>query len=523
MDYFDLLTFLIMSGVQEKLVAELGDKMVELLERGIENPDRFATLTRLSKAEAMRIVANYNKKIPKATLKAFSEALGIEDEKINKIFQQAFKERRDLSNIADNIANNAAIGMSEILRRQNIALADTQADIWYKVTAEAILRDQSGEARKDVMERAVSELAKNRLKTIDYKSGRWTQIDSAIRRHIITQANQARNRLLMQRMDDWEWDLVFVSAHYGARPDHAEWQGKVYSVSGKSKRYPSLNDKTGYGTVTGLCGANCRHTMTPYIPGYSKLPNTDFTQQEKLTGMTNDQYYFATQKQRGYERSIRQTKREIYELERQGLDTTKQKLILRKQQTRNRVFVKTNHLQRDYSREKLWGVRGPKQYKAGKPVIRQSGGITRKIPSGQFFLDENDKAKYIKAAKYYDSISNGDRKRIINDVANNSGFRRKDIRNVYNHIFIKPHWISRLDGKGLEFRRYHPDIDMAESWERLRTGINIQEHDIILIEHELQEIKYIKLGYSSNEAHALADKKFNYTQALMKRMYDGIG
>ncbi len=356
MDYFDFLAYLIMSGVQEKLVAELAQKMIELFERGIENPDRFATLTRLSKVEAMRIVANYNKEIPTATLRAFTQALEREDEQLNKLFENAFGKREGLSNVADNIANNAAIGMSEILRRQNIALADTQADIWHKVTAEAILREQSGEARKDVMERAVRTLARNSLKTIDYSSGRQTQIDSAIRRHLVSQANQARNRLLFYRMDEWECDLVFTSAHYGARPDHAEWQGKVYSRSGKSKKYPSLVDVTGYGTVTGLCGVNCRHTMTPYVEGYSLLPDTKFESQRKLTGMTNDESYWATQKQRRLEREIRTKKREIIALESNELDAVKEKIELGVKQEKLRKHVDKYHLTRDYQRERVWGI-----------------------------------------------------------------------------------------------------------------------------------------------------------------------
>lgn len=65
-------------------------------------------------------------------------------------------------------------------------------------------------------------------------------------------------------------DLVEVTAHAGARPEHAEWQGKVYSRSGKSKKYPPLKESTGYGTGAGLGGWNCRHSMFPYYEGTSR-------------------------------------------------------------------------------------------------------------------------------------------------------------------------------------------------------------------------------------------------------------
>lgn len=66
-------------------------------------------------------------------------------------------------------------------------------------------------------------------------------------------------------------DLVEVTAHSGARPEHAEWQGKVYSRSGKSSKYPSLVEATGYGTGPGLGGWNCRHSMFPYYEGMSRV------------------------------------------------------------------------------------------------------------------------------------------------------------------------------------------------------------------------------------------------------------
>ena len=35
-------------------------------------------------------------------------------------------------------------------------------------------------------------------------------------------------------------DLVETTAHHGARPDHAVWQGKVFSVSGTHEKYPDF-------------------------------------------------------------------------------------------------------------------------------------------------------------------------------------------------------------------------------------------------------------------------------------------
>lgn len=256
----------LVGGAQSAYVQELSYFFLNLLDevvrtngaviRGREIAD-FERLSRLSREEALAIYYKYRPAIDKQTREVLKEALKKTDDALVGQFVRAMGSRRHMTNLATIIAAQTAQGMNEVLERQNIALAKDQAALWYDVTAEAIARHQAGEQTRAVMERGVTRLANSGLETIDYISGTKTTIDAALRRHIVSQANQARNRLLMQRMDEWEWDLVFVDAHFGARPSHAEWQGKVYSRSGQSTEYPSLVDATGYGTVTGLCGANC--------------------------------------------------------------------------------------------------------------------------------------------------------------------------------------------------------------------------------------------------------------------------
>lgn len=256
----------LVGGAQSAYVQELSYFFLNLLDevvrtngaviRGREIAD-FERLSRLSREEALAIYYKYRPEIDKQTREVLKTALKKTDDALVGQFVRAMGSRRHMTNLATIIAAQTAQGMNEVLERQNIALAKDQAALWYDVTAEAIARHQAGEPTRAVMERGVTRLANSGLETIDYISGTKTTIDAALRRHIVSQANQARNRLLMQRMDEWEWDLVFVDAHFGARPSHAEWQGKVYSRSGRSTEYPSLVDATGYGTVTGLCGANC--------------------------------------------------------------------------------------------------------------------------------------------------------------------------------------------------------------------------------------------------------------------------
>ena len=67
--------------------------------------------------------------------------------------------------------------------------------------------------------------------------------------------NQMTGEISLANAKDMEQDLMEISAHAGARPSHAEWQGQIVSLSDDNTKYLSLDDK-GYGDVTGFLGAN---------------------------------------------------------------------------------------------------------------------------------------------------------------------------------------------------------------------------------------------------------------------------
>lgn len=136
-----------------------------------------------------------------------------------------------------------------------------------------------------------------------YPSGHKDTIETATLRCVRTGISQASAQIQLQRMDEFGVDLVVVSSHMGARPSHQVWQGKVYSRSGKSKKYPDFVSSTGYGTGDGLCGWNCRHNFSPYYEGMEN-PFDKYGKKE------NNELYEKTQKQRTMERNIRKTKRE---------------------------------------------------------------------------------------------------------------------------------------------------------------------------------------------------------------------
>lgn len=139
---------------------------------------------------------------------------------------------------------------------------------------------------------------------VRYASGRKDTIETATARAVRTGISQASAHIQTARMDEFGVDLVQVSSHLGARPEHAIWQGKVYSRSGTDDKYPDFVEATGYGSVTGLCGANCRHNFSPYFEGM-KNPFEQYDSEE------NQKQYELEQRQRTLERRIRDTKRQV--------------------------------------------------------------------------------------------------------------------------------------------------------------------------------------------------------------------
>ena len=73
--------------------------------------------------------------------------------------------------------------------------------------------------------RAVNDLAKN-MAGVTYPTGHRDTLEVAVRRAVLTGVNQTAGKLQIARMDEMDWAFVETSAHAGARPSHAEWQGK---------------------------------------------------------------------------------------------------------------------------------------------------------------------------------------------------------------------------------------------------------------------------------------------------------
>lgn len=260
-------------------------------------------------------VAQYNNSTEIEVQKIFEEA-GINsleyDDNIYKLAglnPTALKQSKSMWQILEATALKTHYNLSNL----TMTTANTAQTQFYKAMNKAYMEVSTGV--KSYSESIIDTIKEVSVQGayIQYPSGQHRSIESAVRTNIITSVNQTCGKLQLMRAEELEWDLMELTAHSGARPEHANWQGKIVSRSGK-KGYLSLDD-IGYGTATGFKGVNCMHDWRPYYKGSTKT----YTDKE-LKEMANEtviyngkEYskYDASQIQRKMERQIRQDKKDI--------------------------------------------------------------------------------------------------------------------------------------------------------------------------------------------------------------------
>ena len=298
---------------------------------------------------------------------------------------------------------NTALGTTGIMnmyqREMDLALI--------KVSTGTFSFDQ---AVKDCVHR----LAQSGLRSIDYESGRSYQLDIAARMAVRTGMSQLSGKITEENLKNSNHDLVITTQHMGSRPDHAVWQNKVFSYSGKSKKYPDFVKETGYGTVTGLKGANCTHDFYPFWEGASIIPEDIKEPAPRTIGGKTYTYYESTQKQRQMERQIRATKREIEATKSIGGDTQELQSKLRGQLSDYTSFSKAAGLKERDNRLRV--VTGT----TNRPISRTKIDVDETTRSKKIakIIDESSKGKLIENTEESSKILSTDE---VIDIAKQFG------------------------------------------------------------------------------------------------------
>lgn len=128
-----------------------------------------------------------------------------------------------------------------------------------------------------------------------------------------------------------------------------------------------------------------------------------------------------------------------------------------------------------------------------------------KITDRNFMYYENFEKQ---ARSFYDArVKGGDSD--VKSIAENTGFDYENVLAIKKHLMEEEHLFK--DGT---IRKFDPSIDIALAWQRLMKGEQ-QEIEILLLNHELRELRYIqKTGCDYETAHNYSNQKYDWESAI---------
>ena len=329
-----------------------------------------------------RLLKKYDPAIRKEITAIYNDALIKNARADNKIFNDALGH--GVSDI------NAQVMLASIqkthsdLARLTITTAYTTEQQFVQQANNAYMQVVTGAADYDTaMKKACNQLAQDGVSGVQYRNGRPVRlnIEPAVRMNIITGVNQTASAMTLNNCDELGCDLVETTAHIGARPEHAAWQGEVFSISGTNPKYRPFS-VCELGTITGLCGINCRHSYYPYFEGMEQhYTQSDLDEMEKQTVTYNGKTmtrYEGEEQLRGIERNIRHYKRRAITQEAAGIDSTAAREKIGEWQAKARDFTKQTGIERDHAREFIGTARN---------CLKNTATVTpccRKQPSAKY-------------------------------------------------------------------------------------------------------------------------------------------
>ncbi len=296
------------------------------------------------------------------------------------------------------------------MKNLTLTTANTSQTAYINACNQAYMQVTSGAfSYQEAIKQAVQMTAKNGAMVL-YPSGHTERIDVAVRRAVLTSVGQTCREIGIMNAKESGCDLMEISAHSGARPDHAKWQGQLVSLSGKNagrtikgKKVLTLR-QIGYGQGDGFGGWNCRHDWYPFFEDYS-TPNYSKKELQRLdernieyNGKMYNQYEIS-QIQRRYEREIRSAKREqsafkvaVQEAKDPDLKQVMQdslnysNSLVKDKQAKMRDFIKQTGQDRDYFREQNY----PKENSRNSLTSTRTRGIINGRGNGKAIFTDSD-------------------------------------------------------------------------------------------------------------------------------------
>jgi hypothetical protein len=190
---------------------------------------------------------------------------------INKVLSDFRSANIDVSKVAANnttlktIINNTVGDLSDANRYIGRTIEDNIRQAGLEATAQGL-----GNTVKETKKILLDKLTAQGITAIKDKRGRPIKADAYASMVARTTTREATNTALIDAVESAGHDLVKITSHFSTCPICAVYEGRVYSISGKTKGYPKLDVAFSGGHMT--IHPNCTHSAIFYTPKFDDDP-----------------------------------------------------------------------------------------------------------------------------------------------------------------------------------------------------------------------------------------------------------
>lgn len=348
-----------------------------------------------------------------------------------------------------------------------------------------------------------------------YPTKHKDRMDVAVRRCVLTGVSQTAAAVSLRQAEDAGCYLMEITAHSGARHDHAKWQGQLVTITGKDAgkiidglRVFTLSE-IGYGSGEGFKGWNCRHNWHAYYPGFS-TPN--YTQEElkkldepciSYNGKLYTEYE-VSQMQRAQERRARAWKRRCITAQESVNSATDEatRATAQAEFDRSARYLKTNEA-------KL------------KDFCRQTGQDRDRFREQVLGFNRSTAQKAVHAAKK-SGLTSGGESGILNDIESDIKVQTKYFNQNLKHYDITPERIEsvpKIKINGLSEKENNSLSKSCKSLLEYMQDSELGTEGVLVLNSEFKEIDRYK-GISGEPKVAL--KQYEQQHIIIHNHPDGL-
>lgn len=292
-------------------------------------------------AEGVQMVTDEAEQAKRPSSTPDDHFFGINDRRLENLMKDMYE--------AEQTAQSAALRMMDDVYRRTISQAATAMAAGATTLPQAI-------------DMAVKDFLRTGINCIEYKNGSRVNIADYVQMALRTAATRSFLQGEAKRRVELGIDTVLVSQYGACSEACLPWQGRVYiddvwgefsgqtqgdrGLSSNSNWYPLLS----VAVAAGLFHPNCRHTLTTWIEGVSRLPDPMDTAKVRENSALEQQ-------QRAMEKKVREYKRMAEGLQDPAqVKEYKRKTTAAQKELREFIAEHDDVLRRDYWREKIYGI-----------------------------------------------------------------------------------------------------------------------------------------------------------------------